>query len=128
MMLWIASVGDTLHFVPNIICWNGGDHTMQQRRMGTFTMGICLLVFGVLFLAHTFVKTINYGLIFHLWPFIFILLGGEILYYSVKGKDSQMKYDFAAIILLMLLAVFAMGMAGMDLLFEHIPADYWIHW
>lgn len=101
---------------------------MEKRRMGTFTMGICLLVFGILFLVHTFAKTINYVLIFHLWPVIFILLGGEILYYSLRAGDQHMKYDYAAIILLMLLAFFAMGMAGIDLLFEHAPADWWIHW
>ena len=101
---------------------------MEKRRMGTFTMGVCLFVFGVLFLAHTFIKTINYVLIFHLWPVIFILLGGEILYYTLRGGDNHMKYDYAAIILLMLLAFFAMGMAGLDLLFEHAPAEWWIHW
>lgn len=101
---------------------------MEKRRMGTFTMGVCLLVFGVLFLVHIFANTINYLLIFHLWPLIFILLGGEILYYSLRGGDGHMKYDYAAIILLMLLAFFAMGMAGMDLFFEHAPAEWWIHW
>lgn len=101
---------------------------MEKRRMGTFTMGVCLLLFGVLFLVHTFTKTINYVLIFHLWPLIFILLGGEILYFSLRGGDTQMKYDYAAVILLMLLAFFAMGMAGMDLLFEHAPAEWWIQW
>lgn len=101
---------------------------MEKRRMGTFTMGVCLLLFGVLFLVHTFTKTINYVLIFHLWPLIFILLGGEILYFSLRGGDTQMKYDYAAVILLMLLAFFAMGMAGMDLLFEHAPAEWRIQW
>ena len=101
---------------------------MEKRRMGTFTMGVCLLLFGVLFLQQTFTKTINYVLIFHLWPLIFILLGGEILYFSLRGGDTQMKYDYAAVILLMLLAFFAMGMAGMDLLFEHAPAEWWIQW
>lgn len=101
---------------------------MEKRRMGTFTMGVCLLLFGVLFLVHIFTKTINYVLIFHLWPLIFILLGGEILYFSLRGGDTQMKYDYAAVILLMLLAFFAMGMAGMDLLFEHAPAEWWIQW
>ncbi len=97
---------------------------MEKKRMGTFTMGVCLLLFGVLFLLHIFIRAVDYFVIFHFWPVIFILLGGEILYYSARGNGGHMKYDYAAIILLMLLAVFAMGMAGMDLLFEHIPEDY----
>lgn len=100
---------------------------MEHRRMGTFTMGVCLLIFGVLFLLHIFLSTMDYLMIFHLWPVIFILLGGEILYYSVRGKDCNMKYDYAAIILLLLLAFFAMGMAGFDLLLEHAPENWWLY-
>lgn len=99
---------------------------MEKRRMGTFTLGVCLLVFGILFMIHLFVKVVDYQLIFHLWPIIFIFLGGEVLYYAIRGADQKMKYDYAAVFLIIILAIFAMGMAGMDLVFEHIPADHWI--
>lgn len=55
---------------------------MRQRRIGTITLGISLVVFGILFLIHIFGGVLNYMLIFHLWPLILIVLGGEILYYS----------------------------------------------
>ena len=53
---------------------------MRQRRIGTITLGISLVVFGILFLIHIFGGVLNYMLIFHLWPLILIVLGGEILY------------------------------------------------
>lgn len=52
---------------------------MRQRRIGTITLGISLVVFGILFLIHIFGGVLNYMLIFHLWPLILIVLGGEIL-------------------------------------------------
>lgn len=99
---------------------------MEGRRIGTFTMGLCLLIFGILFLVHLFIPTLDYLLIFHLWPVIFILLGVEILYYSLRGGDKLMRYDIAAVILIIVLAIFAMGMAGMDLLLEHMPEGIWL--
>ena len=38
---------------------------MRERRIGTITMGVCLVVFGVLFLVHIFGGFLNYELIFH---------------------------------------------------------------
>ena len=55
---------------------------MRERRIGTITMGVCLVVFGVLFLVHIFGGFLNYELIFHLWPLILIGLGMEILFYT----------------------------------------------
>ena len=49
---------------------------MRQRRIGTITLGISLVVFGILFLIHIFGGVLNYMLIFHLWPLILIVLGG----------------------------------------------------
>ena len=40
---------------------------MRQRRIGTITLGISLVVFGILFLIHIFGGVLNYMLIFHLW-------------------------------------------------------------
>ena len=55
---------------------------MRERRIGTITMGVCLVVFGVLFLVLIFGGFLNYELIFHLWPLILIGLGMEILFYT----------------------------------------------
>lgn len=96
---------------------------MEERRVGTFTLGICLVVFGVLFLLHLFLKTIDYLFIFHLWPVILILLGAEILIYSIKAPEKHYRYDFAAVLIILLLVCFAMGMAGMDWMLEHVPKD-----
>lgn len=94
---------------------------MQERRVGTFTLGVCLFVFGVLLLVHLFFQTIDYFLIFQLWPVIFILLGGEILFFSFQSPKKHYRYDVAAIFIMLLLICFAMGMAGVEWMMKHTP-------
>ena len=103
----------------------GRRENMRERRVGTFTLGIVLLVFGVLFLLRIFFNTMQYYYIFMLWPVIFILLGGEVLYYALHQKQVQYKYDFAAILIIMMLVVFALCMAGADWIYQHYPQKYW---
>lgn len=94
---------------------------MEQRRVGTFTLGISLIVMGISFLCHMYLKSVNYLMIFHFWPVIFILLGGEILFYAVRFPDKHYRYDFAAILIIILLVFFAMGMAGVDWMLVNMP-------
>ena len=84
--------------------------TTRTHRVGTVTFGLVLVVMGVLFLLEMIFPVLDYELIFRLWPLIFISLGIEVLLSSRRA---------AAIFLLILLVLFAMGMAGMDLAFTH---------
>lgn len=98
-----------------------------KRRVGTFTLGICLVILGVLFLLHLFLPDlISYLLIFHCWPVLFILLGSEILISSLRWPEQHFQYDFAAILIILLLICFAMGMAGVEWVLTHTPEDAWI--
>jgi len=73
---------------------------------------------GTLFLLHMIFPVLDYGIIFRLWPLVFISLGIEVLV-SSRRPEEKVIYDGAAIFLLVLLVVFAMGMAGMDWIFTH---------
>lgn len=88
----------------------------QVRRVGSVTFGITLLCYGILFLAHTFLPALKYRYIFRCWPVIFILLGLEILAENHKSKaqDCKIVYDFAAVIMLGIMLLFAMIMAIID--------------
>lgn len=97
---------------------------MKERRVGTFTLGIVLLVLVYYFTPYIF-NTMQYYYIFMLWPVIFILLGGEVIYYALHQKQVQYKYDFAAILIIMMLVVFALCMAGADWIYQHYPQKYW---
>ena len=92
--------------------------TSRTHRVGSITTGIMLIAFGVMFVLHLFLNAISYNMIFKLWPIILIGLGIEVLL-SNFARD-RIVYDKAAIFLMIALAVFAMGMAGADLLIAHM--------
>ncbi|MBU3202187.1 hypothetical protein LL037_15010 [Clostridium estertheticum] len=93
---------------------------IKGRRVGTFTTGIVLVMFGVMFLLRLIYPGINYLRLASLWPVILVLLGVEIIVGYLINKDEIMKYDFAAIILIIILAVFSMGMGCMEYVITHI--------
>ncbi len=92
---------------------------LKGRRVGTFTSGIVLVVFGVLFLLHTMFRNIDYAFIFSLWPIILILLGIEIVISYAVNKNETMRYDGGAIALMIILALFAMCMGAVQFAIEN---------
>ena len=90
----------------------------SSRRPGTLTAGLALIAFGVLFLLHLWFDAVSYARIFSLWPTILISLGLELLCFS---RRETVRYDFGSMALLLLLAVFAMGMAVADELLRRVP-------
>lgn len=92
----------------------------KGRRVGTFTTGIVLVIFGGIFLLKLIYPSINYLKIASLWPVILVLLGVEIIVAYLINKDEIMKYDFGAIILILILSVFSMGMGCMEYVITHI--------
>lgn len=101
---------------------------MRQRRIGTITLGVSLVLFGILFMIRIFGGILNYTLIFHLWPLILVALGMEILYYNCLAPKKAGTYDFAAIIILIMIVFFAMCMAGFDMVLTNMPKNIWDKW
>ncbi|KEI87616.1 hypothetical protein EXM98_04445 [Clostridium botulinum] len=92
---------------------------LKGRRVGTLTAGIILVVFGVMFLLRLVTANINISLIASLWPIILVILGVEIILAYIINKEEKMKYDFGAIILVIILVFFAMGMGVAEFVITH---------
>jgi UDP-N-acetylmuramyl pentapeptide phosphotransferase/UDP-N-acetylglucosamine-1-phosphate transferase len=93
---------------------------MKTHRVGTFTLGGMLIVFGLLFLLRIFFADLSYDIIFKLWPIVFIFLGTEVLAANFKQKeDNKLIYDKTAFALIIILSFFAMGMAITELCIEY---------
>lgn len=97
---------------------------LTPRRVGTLTLGISLVLFGILFLVHMILPAFSYETIFRLWPCMFIILGIEILLSSRKD-NVEFRYDKAAVFLVILLTMFAMIMAGADWCMQ-LEKEYWL--
>ena len=93
---------------------------IKGRRVGTLTAGIVLVVFGIMFLLRLVTSNINIILIASLWPLILVSVGIEIIVAYIINKEEKMQYDFSAIILVVILAFFAMGMGGSEFIITHL--------
>lgn len=92
---------------------------LKERKVGTITTGIILIVFGFLFLARCTFHFLNYGIILSLWPLILIFLGIEIIISYLVKKEEDLRYDGWAIALTIILSFFAMSMVGAEFTINH---------
>ena len=88
-----------------------GENCHRVHRVGTVTLGIGLVIFGVLFLLKLFLPMLDYLVIYRLWPVILILLGIEVL---ISCRKSNVIYDKWGIVILICLVSFALIMGWMD--------------
>lgn len=88
-----------------------------MRRVGTLTLGVCLIVCGVLFLCYFFVPHFNWELALKIAPAAgLILLGCEVLYFA--ARPQRWKYDFLSVLLCIVLMVSAFGGACLMAAFD----------
>lgn len=72
------------------------------RRVGSFTLGVCLIAAGVFFLGWYFVPGFPAQLMLKIAPAAgLVLLGGEVLHFA--KKPERWKYDFMSVFLCLLL-------------------------
>ena len=89
---------------------------MKNKRVGTISMAIVLIGFGILI----FIAQINaisaVELAIKFWPMILILLGGEVLWYSFKSKDEEnvkIRYDVFSVFIVMVILSVNIGIYGL---------------
>lgn len=92
---------------------------LKGRRAGTFTLGLMLIVFGVLFLLRIFLPTLSFSVILSLWPIVFVSLGIEVLIAYFVNDAEKLRYDLWGVALILVLGVFAMAMGCTDYLVHH---------
>lgn len=84
----------------------------NERRVGTYTFGIMLIIIGISILIMTFTKFDFFRYLLMIWPVVLIGLGVEILYLNSKSS-IKVKIDFVSIILmgivLFFTAIFSLG-------------------
>ena len=99
------------------------------RRVGTLTLGVCLIACGVLFLCYFFVPHFNWELALKIAPAAgLILLGCEVLYFA--ARPQRWKYDFLSVLLCIVLMVSAFGGACLMAAFDFAlhREKFWIEY
>ncbi len=79
---------------------------MKTKRVGTLSMAIVLIGFGILIFIAQINQLSAVELAIKFWPSILILLGGEILWFSFKEKKEEEKvvirYDIFSVFMVMI--------------------------
>lgn len=91
--------------------------SMKTKRVGTISMAIVLICFGVVMLIAQFSKISAVELSVKLWPGILILLGGELLYCGYRRQkdkeDVLIKYDVFSIFIVTTILIVNIGIYGL---------------
>ncbi|MEG2653095.1 MAG: hypothetical protein RSA17_05920 [Ruthenibacterium sp.] len=82
------------------------------RRVGTVTMGVALILSGVLLCVSLFWPTVNVFGLFRFAPLLLALLGVEVLVAYARAKNAAIKYDVLSMILCALLILFSLGVTS----------------
>lgn len=92
------------------------------RRVGSLTLGLCLVAAGVFFLCYYFVPHFNWELVLKIAPAAGLcLLGGEVLYFA--AKPERWKYDFLSVFFCLLLMTVCLCMSALPMALERINPE-----
>lgn len=97
---------------------------MKTHRVGTITVGVCMVAFGIMFLLCSVFQIMEYQIVFALWPVILIAFGVEILVYS--GFEGKLTYDKGSVWIMILMLFLSGGMAAVDVCIKAF-AHYFPH-
>ena len=96
------------------------------RRVGTLTLGVCLIAAGVLFLLARFLPGLPWLVIWQVLPAAgLILLGCEVLYYS--ARPGACRCDFGSVVLCLLMMGGCFGVSTLMLLAQMLGRGCTIH-
>lgn len=92
------------------------------RRVGSFTLGACLITVGILLLCYYFLPNFDLQLALKIAPAGgLILLGGEVLFFAAKPEHRR--YDFLSVLLCLFLMACCFALTLFPLLWEEIDPD-----
>ena len=92
------------------------------RRVGSLTLGACLITVGVLLLCYYFLPNFDLQLALKIAPAGgLILLGGEVLFFA--AKPERRRYDFLSVLICLFLMACCFAMTLFPLLWEEIDPD-----
>lgn len=92
------------------------------RRVGSVTLGICLITAGIFFLAYHFLPNFDAPLVLKIVPAAgLVLLGCEVLYYATRPQHG--KYDFVSVFVCLVLMACCFGLTLLPLVWEQINPD-----
>lgn len=92
------------------------------RRVGSLTLGVCLVAAGAFFLCYYFLPGFHWKLMLKIAPAAGLcMLGAEMLFFAARPQRG--KYDFLSVLLCLLLMAVCFGMSFLPVLLERFGPE-----
>jgi hypothetical protein len=84
---------------------------VNNKRVGTVTFGIFMIVLGALLIINLVTGIKFPSLLIEFWPLLLVSLGLEVLYHHYRaGHESKLRYDAASMLVLFIFGISAVGL------------------
>jgi len=102
---------------------------MRRFRVGTISMGITLIAFGIILLVSQVDRMFAVQQIMKWWPVILIILGIETLayVYMSKEEEAKVKYDIFSIFIVGLIIFASLGIYTVTSVFDEVDFKTMFH-
>ena len=92
------------------------------RRVGSFTLGVCLIAAGIFFLLSYFVPGFPAQPVLRIVPAAgLVMLGGEVLFFA--ARPGRWKYDFWSVLACLVLMAGCFGLSLLPVVWEEIGPE-----
>ena len=92
------------------------------RRVGSFTLGACLIAAGAFFLCYHFVPGFDWQLALKIVPAAgLVMLGGEVLFFA--ARPGRWKYDFWSVLICLVLMGGCFGLSLLPVVWDEFGPE-----
>ena len=92
------------------------------RRVGSFTLGVCLIAAGIFFLLTYFVPGFPTQPVLRIVPAAgLVMLGGEVLFFA--ARPGRWKYDFLSVLICLVLMAGCFGLSLLPVVWDELGPE-----
>ena len=92
------------------------------RRVGSFTLGACLIAAGAFFLCYHFVPGFDWQLALKIVPAAgLVMLGGEVLFFA--ARPGRWRYDFWSVLICLVLMAGCFGLSLLPVVWDELGPE-----
>ncbi|MFV8820296.1 hypothetical protein [Faecalibacterium sp. 9] len=92
------------------------------RRVGSFTLGVCLIAAGIFFLLTYFVPDFPTQPVLRIVPAAgLVMLGGEVLFFA--ARPGRWKYDFWSVLICLVLMAGCFGLSLLPVVWDELGPE-----
>ena len=93
------------------------------HRVGSITLGLILILLGILLLLRLIIPALTYSVILDFWPVTLIVLGLEVLIANMRSNEVTFQFDGWSVFFLFVILGFTICIGILDFILVHWPQN-----